>query len=888
MMTEQSTPWAIRILRWFCPPQLLEEIEGDLLQQMEDDEVRYGILRARRRMFWNMIRYFRPGILFRREGATQSGSLSLLVINLGFAWRHVLTKRGNSVLHVTGLTMGISVCLLIYLFIKHERSFDGYHRNASDIFRVNSVFHEGGNDHELYATPVPLASAIRNSVAGVQYTTLIRPLFRTVVEPSPHRLFKEERMAIADADFFEVFDVALLHDDGQRPLSKPHQAILSQSTARKFYGVDDPIGKTIKVKGKYEYTVAAVMADPPANTSLPATILLSFADDDELMDHGDTWYFGGFQWAKLQTSVYIRLQSGFPANAVQLELDNLARLNINSDPTLSEKVKGAFELQPLRQIHFDAKHFGGGPWVAAMNDMWLWFFAAIGLIVLLLACVNFVNLATAMAVARGKEVGIRKAIGAPRGQLILQFMLEAFIMVFVSTLLALFLVAMLRDSWATLLGYELSLRGLFSLDVILSGIAAMFSISFLAGFYPAWMVSRFNPVAALRAKLAHSSPRSFFSLRRTLVVAQFLISSLLILVVLGLSHQLNYLYSKDMGFDKDGIVTVEIPNAEGGPSFADALMRLPGVKDVSLSRVVPVSNDHWWNSISTDATNDVRHSVCAIHADDRFFTLYKLKLLTGRWLAPEDFVPDSIRTEQTIQTVVVNEKLLQALQLGTPAEAVGAQFWWGGQARIVGVVADFNSEPLNYEISPTLIAQEPGLYKLVSVKLEAGTDQLATIKQMGRSWAQFYPDDVFEPRFLDAEVHKFYAVGDKLVQLFGLFGWIAILISCLGLWGLVAFSLQARVKEIGIRKVMGIPAYWLLWLLSREFVVSVGLAFILAWPLSHALLNLILRSVAFRVYPGWEVFLVAMVAVFCSVLVTVGFRILRAMTANPVDALKCE
>ncbi len=882
---KEKLPFAIKLLRAFCPPHLLEEIEGDLLQKFESDVKLFGERKAKRRLLWNVLRFFQPEIILRRPNINHN-PFNMLVANFYFAFRHLWKQKFTTAIHLAGLTMGIAVCFLIALFINHHASFDGFHKNASRTYRVNSSFTEGEMKIGTYATPIPLVQTLRNNVSGIESAVLVRPLFKTVVEVGPEKLFNEDRILITEPQYFDIFNITLLKGHSKNILGLPYQAILSESTARKFFGTEEPMGKVIKLKSKFEFTVVGVMQDAPSNTSLPASILLSYPEGGVLIEHGDTWYFGDFPWVKLQSSTYVLLKSETDFADVQNQIHEIANTHINANPALNEKIKGQFDLQRLLDIHFDPE--GGGPWVKAISKSWLLFFAGIGFIVLVLACVNFLNLSTAKAATRAKEVGIRKSIGALRHQLITQFLSEGFVLVFLSSILSLIIVAVSLESVNRLLGQSINVENMLGIKTIAAILIAVVSISFLSGIYPAWFISKFNPTATLKANFAATSTKTANWVRRSLVMTQFLISTILVITVFALEKQVSFMYNKDLGFDKENVVSLEVPNPRNGQALGEELLRLPGVKDVSLSRSSPISTDHWWNSISQASTSDQRFPVCAIYGDEKFYSFYGLKLLSGRFLLSDDFIPDSLQTETTIVKVVVNEKLLNTLGLGKPHEAIGKQFWWGRTTEIVGVVADFHTEPLKYALSPTLIAQHPDYYEQINVKLEQGSNQTETLYKIEDIWKKLFPEGVFESKFLDDQIQNFYLLESKIYQLFKLFAWLAITISCLGLWGLVTFMVNIRTKEIGIRKVLGATVRTIAWLLSKDFVITITSAFIIATPLAYSLLNWMLSKEAYRISPGWDVFAFSALAIVAAVISTVAIRILQTAKSNPVNALKNE
>ncbi|MEJ0055262.1 MAG: FtsX-like permease family protein [Bacteroidota bacterium] len=609
-------------------------------------------------------------------------------------------------------------------------------------------------------------------------------------------------------------------------------------------------------------------------------MLLSYVDNDDFLDNGDIWNFGAFAWAKLAGMTYVVLAKEYNPKDFQAQLTKLADLKINSSPELESHIHGDFQIQPLKEIHFGTNDFGAGPWISAVSPSWLWIFAAIGLIVLALACINFLNLSTAQAITRGREVGIRKSIGAQRTQLIFQFLEEAGILTILSAVVSVVIVLITLSSVNDLLGKQITfnpfdspgLMGILAIGVIVTSV--------LAGIYPAWVISRFNPIATLKSNSKQGTGSAW--LRKGLVITQFTISTALLLVVLVVSRQVSFMRNKDLGFDKDNIVTVEIGARNKAQAFANEISQVPGVKEVSLTRSSPISNDHWWNGMSL-TKGSAGKTVCAIHGDEHFYSLFGLKLLSGR-------IPSSDinRPGQPSNQVVVNEKLLEDLALGTAAEAVGKHFWWGGDTEIVGVIADFNAEPLHYEIRPTIIARDTSVYSHLSIKLEAADGILPTLASIESSWRKAFPEGVYELKFLDSEINSFYQLETKLNALFKIFAGLAILISCLGLWGLVTFVAQQRTKEIGIRKVLGATVKTITVLLSRDFVLLVVTSILIATPLTYYLLGMLLQNFAYKVEIGWDVFVIAGISLLAIAIGTVSFQTMKAAMANPVKSLRSE
>ena len=879
--------WALRVLSWFCPSDLYETIEGDLLEQFEIDVKEVGEKMARRRLVWNAIDFFRSGIVLRNKLSIDLNSSYMILNNIRFSLRHLGRQRLHSTLHIVGLTLGMSVCLLIGLFLKYELSFDTYHDRPDRIYRVNSIWTEGVKKFELYATPIPLAAALRSEVTGLEHAALVRPQFKSVVQINPQKLFKQEHVLIVEPEFINIFKVDVISGDGRKALTDPYQAILSESIAKKFYGEEDPMGKTFLFRNKFLITVAGVMRDLPSNTSLPASMLLSYVANEDFLENGDTWFFGGIAWTKLSASTYIVLSENYDPNEFKAQLRRIADKNINAAPTIDKVIRGDFEIQALREIHFDTKHFRGGPWIAAVDRSLLWFFAAIGLIVLTLACVNFLNLSTAQAMTRAKEVGIRKSIGARRSQLISQFLIEACFLTGFSGGLSLIIANLSLGPINGLLGKGIAFHPLQTPEILIAIFGGIIVTSLLAGLYPAWVMARFNPMLTLKSGSSLGDIHANSWLRKGLVVSQFTISAALLIVVLIISKQIDFMRNKDLGFETDNVINVETGAYNKAKVLAEELRRIPGVKDVSLTRTSPISDDHWWNTMSL-TENSERQSVCAIYADDHFFSLFGLKLLSGRIPFGSEYKSDSASSNHSLSKVIVNEKLLQALGLGPSQEAIGKHFWWGGDTEITGVVADFNAEPLYSAIVPTLIMQDPSVYSQISIKVQPMQDLAKTLITIEATWRKVFPDDVFEYKFLDNQIDSYYKTETTFNSLFKVFAGIAILISCLGLWGLITFAAQRRTKEIGIRKVMGASVNAIVRLLSKDFVVMVLIAFAISSPLTYLAMNELLQLFAYRVDIGWEVFATTGISLVLLALLTISFQTIKAALANPIDSLKSE
>lgn len=809
--------------------------------------------------------------------------------NFSFILRRFGRQKLNTFLHVLGLTLGITTCLLIGLFIRYELSFDAYHKKASRIYRVNQVWVDFGKKEFNYSTPFPLAEQIRKDITGIEQVTNIHHPSNAMIEISPQKRFKEERIIMTDPEFLNVFDVEMVKGNGHEALRKSYQVLLTESLAKKYYGNEDPMGKVFIYNDKFNITVAGVIKDLPGNTHLPATMLMSFSTDESYLGTSLTHY--GFTSGG---STFIVLPEGTkPSQSLNAALQGIYDRTVNKESYMGKDSRCELEIQPLSDVHFNAKYGGGGQWVTAINNKWLWFFGSVGLAVLLLACINFVNLSTAQALTRAKEVGVRKSIGAGKFQLINQFLQESLLLVSVAAIIGIIIVKLSLPYINNLVEKQITFYILHSPGLIGALVFGIFITALLAGLYPAWLIAKFQPAIALKAGSVDSGPQSSW-LRKGLVVTQFTISVCLLIAVLLMGKQLNYFQNKDLGFNKGNTILLPIPENKNALLFSNELARMPFVKDFSFSTSAPGTGQHWGTIMSTIGREDPnRKEVTLIIADDHYCSLYDLKLKVGRFFVSADTssASQSLPEGKRFAKVVVNEKLVQELKLGTNEEAIGKQFWFGMNgwtAVVAGVVSDFNVGSLREPINSTLIVQSAPKYNTVNIKLKSAAHIPETIASLTAGWKKVFPKGIFEFNFLDQQLNNLYKSESKLYNLFTLFSVLAMLISCLGLWGLVSFAAEQRIKEIGIRKVLGATVPNLIALLTRDFVIMVSIAILIASPLAYWGMSKWLEEFVYRIQIGWAVFAIAAGMALLIAIITVSIQALRAAVSNPIKSLRTE
>ena len=554
------------------------------------------------------------------------------------------------------------------------------------------------------------------------------------------------------------------------------------------------------------------------------------------------------------------------------------------------------EIQPLSDVHFNSKYAGGGEWVKAINTEWLWFFGAVGFAVLILACINFVNLSTAQSLARAKEVGVRKSIGAGRFQLIRQFLSEALMLVLFAAVLSIFISKLVLPYINDLTGKDITFDLWESPGIMISLLAGIFLTALLAGIYPAWIITRFQPASVLKSGYVNTNQGTPL-LRKGLVITQFSISICLLIGLLLIGKQMNYMRHKNLGFDKDNIIMMQIPEQSSIAKkelFAAELKTIPGIKDWSFSSSPPSGGGHWGTRMSLIGREDPNmKSVTTIMTDDKFCQLYGLHLKAGRFftIADTSAVSRSIPEDLRFPKSVVNETLVKELGFASNEEALGKRFWIGmngWHAEITGVVSDFNIASLHEAIKPTLITQYIPFADRVGVKIQAGADIPGVVTQINTSYKKVFPEGIFEYNFLDLQLDALYKSEMRLFSLFKIFSVLAMLISCLGLWGLITFAAQQRIKEIGIRKILGASVPNLVSMLAKDFIILVGIAIVVAVPLAYWGIHKWLQDFAFRINIGWTAFFIGGAAAILIALITVSFQAIKAAIANPVKSLRTE
>lgn len=787
-----------------------------------------------------------------------------------------MRNKSYAMINVTGLAVGVAACLLIYLITSYHLSFDNYHTKRDRIVRLFTETGGVGGGRSA-GVPWPVPEGLRQDfpelekVAGVygsggdQITVLDE-------QNNPGKKFKEQRgFFYAEPAIFDIFDFTWLAGDQKTALSGPDMVVLTKEMAEKYFGNwQNAMGRSIKYDNATILKVTGVLADPPPTTDIPFRIVASMK----------TFRQPNFSdWISIWSGhhCYVLLPENYPAS----RLSNLMPGFVKKHKPVENQKEG-FGVQALSDMHFNTT-LGVYSRQVFSKDL-ITTLSLIGLFLLIIACVNFINLATAQAVNRAKEVGVRKVLGSSRRSLITQFLGETLIITLTAVLLATGIAWLVVPGVNNLLQIQVS-RHFFSSLTVPSFIVAITAIvTLFAGFYPALVLSGYNPITALRSKIAAKASGGL-TLRRGLVIFQFAIAQVLIIGMLVVVGQMNFFKKSSMGFTKDHILTVPIPGDSVGRSRTEYLRgeleRQPGISDVSFAFTSPFDNGNWSSDFRFD--NNPNNSGLEANlkfADVNYFKTYDLKFVAGRPFYASD----------TVREFVVTEEFVKRVGLSSPQEAIGKKInlWDGTHVKtICGVVKDFHSQSLRESLEPVIIASQKDSYNMFGLKLEPGKtkEALAFIEKL---WSTTYPNFVYEYQFLDDKVDRYYRRETQLSHLYTIFAGIAIFISCLGLYGLVSFMATQRVKEVGIRKVLGASVGHIVYLFSREFTILVLLSFVVAAPVAWYLMSRWLADFEYRIPLGASIFLLAIAGSIAIAWITVGYRAVRAALANPVKSLKSE
>ena len=799
------------------------------------------------------------------------------------AVRSLQRNKSYTLINFLGLTVGMAACLLLFLLVRYETSFDAFHTKKDRIYRVVTVNRGPQGEHRLSAVTFPLADALKSAYPQLEavvptYLDWDEKLIVQRGDGQAPMVFQDNALYAGSA-FFKTFDFGGLEGDPRTLMDVPYTAMLTKAKAVKYFGDwRSAVGKTLTINHRLLVKVAGILQDPPPNTDFPIGVVISHSTITASHMIGSA----ATDWSSINggTQCYVLLKPGVSLPALERSIDLTAHSHQPEDNS-----KSGAGLQALGDMHYDTTLdiYSGNTFSRKLIEA----LVLIGTFLVVIACINFINLATAQAVNRSREVGVRKVLGSGRRQLVFRFLAETGMISGLALVAAVLLAIPLLGPLNDLLEIKLSAEPLTEPVVMAFLLGVWLVVTILSGVYPSLVLSGFNPINALKSKVAASSTRGI-SLRRGLVVLQFVIAQVLITGVLVIVSQMNYFRNADLGFAKEAIVNVHMPTDSVGQlrqmPLRQELLRDPGVEEFSYSFASPTDYSGSWSNFRYDhSLAKTDFGVSLRWADTSYFRLYKLGLVAGR-LYQNDVSSDTTRE------FVVNETCVRKLGLRHPQDAIGHQinFWDGQQVgQIVGVVKDYHVSSLKDSIAPVVMWPWRNLYQTANIKIQP-VRMKETVAAIEKAWRSAFPTSYFNYQFLDDKLASLYKQEDQLSVLYKVFAGIAIFISCLGLYGLVSFMAVQRNKEIGIRKVLGASVGQVVVLLSKEFTLLVLLAFAISTPLSWYFMHQWLQQYVYRIVLGPGFFIVTVLAAVAIAWLTVGYRAIRAALANPAGSLRSE
>lgn len=799
---------------------------------------------------------------------------------LKIAWRNIKRHKGYSAINIVGLAIGIAACLLILQYVSFELSFQDFHAQKNQIYRLRQDRYDNG---KLSTQWVSGAFAAGNSFSDAipeikDYVKLVKN--DQVITEKDNQPINIKEVFFASKSFFTIFTYPLIQGNADSALAQPFTAVLSETTAKKIFGTTDVVGKPLKLNRNSNYTVTAVFKDAPINTQLRPDMLLSYATFIKIRgpdnDPETAWLNDG-------CLTYFLLRKD--ANPATIE----AKFGPVVDKAVGDQLKqfnasATYLLQPFQDIHLYS-HYIGEP-APNSDGKTVYLLLGIAFFIVIIAWVNYINLATARAIGRAKEVGIRKTIGSQRWQLVFQFLSESALLNSFALLVAIIILIIAIPGFNSLSGQHLSL-GLFLSSNFWLALITLFIIgTFLSGLYPAFVLSGFKPIQVLKGKMIGTSQGTI--LRKSLVVFQFAASLFLLIGTVTVYRQMQYMRQQSLGLDIDQTLVVTAPSVSDSTypgqmkALKETLQQQSSIKDITVSSSIP-GEPVQWNAggiklVGSDESTQKQYRVIAVDYD--YMKGYDLKLIAGRIFSKAYGSDDS--------SVIFNRKGIEQLGFNNPEDALGKKIdFWGRQYTIAGVTENFHQQTLREEFEPLIIRLIPDLRGYMSVKINASRSG-ETIAKIKSEWNRFFPGNTFEYFFLDEHFDEQYKADQRFGQVFGLFTAMAILVACLGLFGLASFTTLQRTKEIGIRKVFGASVPGILKLLYREFALLLCIAFLVAAPIAGLTSSKWLQDFAFRTSIQWYYFVFPFLAIAVIALVTVSFQAIKAAIANPVKSLRTE
>jgi ABC-type antimicrobial peptide transport system permease subunit len=876
---KENFPFLINKILEFIPQHLREELEGDLLQRFQRDVGRCGVRRAHFRLTWNALRLLRPGILFRKKYDKRTYPVFMLKNYFVIAIRNLAGHKMNSGINMLSLVIGITSALIMISVIRYELSFDSFHSKADRTYRINRLAKDEG-DNRAAGVACPLPDAFRQEVPAIDAITGVQYYGGAQIDVEMNgdvKRFKEPHgAAFVDSEFFNVFDFKgtgfkWISGNPAKALNEPYGVVLTESIARKYFGDADPLGKSLRLETELDVIITGVITDLPVNSDFPFTLLVSYPTLYEIEPDrmkGDWMSIN----ANHQAFVTLREQSSI-AEAEE-QFDRAHSLHVTKDAAANRK----YVLQSLSDMHKNAQL--GNFNRRSVDETALLIMAVTGILLLSVGCINYINISTAQSTLRGKEIGVRKVLGGQRKQLILQFLSETFVIVFIACAASLFIADLLLSNLTALTNMVL-INHLFTDPLVLMSLLILvIAITLMAGSYPAMVVSAYGIIGSLKGLTGNRVSSAF--LRKTLVVVQFAVTQAFLIGAFIVINQLQYSRTMNLGFEKELVINIPVGERQyrKNEDLRNLVLNNPAISGMSLSSSYPSGDrrSRWFTSVGKKGSQVQTISEYQ-SIDTAFLRLYKIGLTAGR---------DFLNSDST-NSAIVNETLCSVLGFKTADDAIGAPISVdGNDYTVVGVTKDFHNSSVREKIGTMVFVMKPSFYVTSSVKINDAASIQETILELERAWSLVYPSMVFQYSFFDENIDNFYKDEEKLSALLQVFSAIFLLLACLGLYGLLSFVVNRRMKEVAVRKVFGAGIRHIVGLISREYVVLILISFVIAAPSSYYFMDQWLGNYTFHIPITWWVLIVPGVIALVIAMITLSGKLMKVASRNPADTLKYE
>jgi ABC-type antimicrobial peptide transport system permease subunit len=778
-------------------------------------------------------------------------------------------------INILGLSLGTSCALILFMIARHDLGFDSFHPNGNNIYRVNIETYQGDDTNYHSTCPGPTGPMLMDELSEVEGYSRMSHREQVIVEIGDKKFVEERGVALVESSFFSFFNFPLISGD-VKLLDEPSQIFISETWAKKYFGRENYlscVGQTLKINEEFTVQIAGIMKDFPSNTDLPFDMLLS----ESTYAAADLGYN---VWHSIDSSVstFVMLKDGVEKETIQNQLSEL--LKQHGGERMSSFL--SLLLQPLNTIHFDERFGNYNNRTTPPRILWGLFI--IGIVLLVTACINFINLSTAHAIKRSKEVGIRKVLGVSRTELISRFLGETSIITFISVMLAIPLTIILKPSIEQMIGYPFEFNIYSDSTIWLMIIVIGLVVVLLSGVYPAFFTSKFSAASALKSGF-HNVAGGATNFRRALVMAQFGISQVLLIGLFVIQSQLSYFINAEMGFQKDGIITMELPQnkIERGQALKNELLTTSIVKRASLAASAASSESRRVNGFSFEGSApDEHHFVDMKMADNDYLALYEFKILAGR----------NFHKGDSILELVANRALIEEMGISDPEDAIGKEVSFGRGPRaqkkkITGVVENFYTASLYEEVGPTVITPSRQAYSMLNIKVNV-TNITEAVSTLEKVWNKVYPNDPFNYSFMDDQIKRYYEQEKQLANIIMWFTVVALFIGAMGLYGLITFVVNQRMKELGVRKVLGASFVNLFGVISKEFVYLVLGSFLIAGPIAWYLGMAWLEGYDNRIEMGMSVFALALFASVLVAIIAILYKAITATRVNPIETLRNE